>query len=79
MVLAGLADAQQDQVLLDAFLRGHTPEDVAQHSECFDRVLGVVVVPWYPVVAEKREQFVPILLKTILELERRFGQKVASQ
>ncbi|MGO8736024.1 MAG: hypothetical protein ACLQVM_24885 [Terriglobia bacterium] len=52
-VLAGLAKAQQNQVVSEALLGGDSPNNLAKGGESFDGVFGVIVVPRDPVEAQK--------------------------
>jgi hypothetical protein len=45
--------AQQNQVVSETLFSGESPDDLAESSERFDSVLSVVVVPRYPVEAQK--------------------------
>jgi len=72
-VFAGFAKAQQNQVVADALFGGDSPNDLAKRSEGFDGVLGIVVVPWYPVEVQEREELVSVLLQPLLELQRCFA------
>src|SRR5262245_55841575 len=58
--LTGLANAQENQVFAQSFLRSHPLDDFAQLAKCPDCILGVVVVPRYVIVLQEREQLVAI-------------------
>src|SRR5438132_10649306 len=45
--------------------------DLAKRSEGFDGVLSIVVVPWYPVELQEREELVSVFLQPLLELDRK--------
>src|SRR5207244_1410299 len=72
-VFAGFAKAQQNQVVADALFGGDSPNDLAKRSEGFDGVLSIVVVPWYPVELQEREELVSVFLQPLLELQRCFA------
>jgi hypothetical protein len=50
-VFAGLADAEEDQVVAQSLFRSHSIDYMPKHCEGFDRVLRVVVVPRHAVVS----------------------------
>jgi len=72
-IFAGLADAQQNQVVAETFFRSNSADDAPERSKGFDGMLRVVVVPWHAIKTEKREQFVSVLLQAILELHGYFA------
>jgi hypothetical protein len=57
-VFTGFADAQEDKVVADAFFRSDSLDDPPERGKGFDGVLGVVVVPWYPVEDQKGKKLV---------------------
>src|SRR5947208_5934377 len=70
-VFAGFANGKQDQIFLNAFHRGQSPDDIPYCAESLDGVFGIVVVPRNAVVTEECEQLVTVLLKALLALDRR--------
>jgi hypothetical protein len=44
-VLAGLTDAQENQIVAEASFCSNSSDDVPELGEGFDRMLGIVVVP----------------------------------
>jgi hypothetical protein len=41
------------------------PDNIPQHPERLDRILGIVVIPGHAIVVEEREELVAILLKPL--------------
>src|SRR5436190_10101884 len=76
-VFAGFADAQQNQIVANAFLRRDSCDDVPKYCERFDRMFSVIVVPWDPVKAQKCEQLVSVPFQSILQLHCCFTLQVA--
>jgi hypothetical protein len=58
LILARLANAQQDQVLFNSLWGGQAYYGAPQPGECFDRMFDVVVVPRNAVVVQEREKFI---------------------
>jgi hypothetical protein len=61
-LFARLANTQKDEVFFNPFRRRETLDHTAEPGKCFDRVLGVVVIPRDAIVAQKGEQLVAILI-----------------
>ena len=64
-VFAGLRQAQERQVLVNAFPRRRYGDHVAQPREGLDSVLGVVVVPGNAAVIREREKRATVLQKPL--------------
>jgi len=69
-VFAGLADAEEDQVFLNAFRCGQPFNDASEPCESLDCVFSVVVIPRDAIVVEKCEKFVAVFFKTMFALRR---------
>ena len=67
-VFTGFADAQQDKIVADAFLRSDPPDDVSKGCEGLDGMLGIVIVPRYSVEPQERKELIAILLQPLFEL-----------
>src|SRR5215831_5364074 len=69
-VLTGLTDAQENQILTEAFFRSNSSNDAPKRGEWFDGMLCIVVVPRDTVIFEKGEQLVSVLLQARLDFCR---------
>ncbi len=69
LVLACLAHAQQDQVLVDPLHRGEALNPPPQAGKRLDRMLGIVVVPGNPIVLEKGEEAASVFLEALPALQ----------
>jgi len=67
-VFTGFADAEQDKIVADAFLRSDPPDDVSKGCEGLDGMLGIVIVPRYSVEPQERKELIAILLQPLFEL-----------
>ena len=65
LVLAGLVDAQNDQIVAKGGFGEPPISELPVLGEALDGVLGVVVVPRDTVVIEEGEQLPPVLLKPL--------------
>src|SRR5437773_2040249 len=66
LALARLAHTEENQILTHSPLRTRSAEQSPQCSKRFDRVLSVVVVPRNAVAVQECEQFILVLLQTLL-------------
>src|SRR5262249_31487879 len=76
-VFAGWTVAQKNQIVAEAFFRSDSSDDLPERREGFDRMLGIVVVPWDSVIGENREQLVSVPFQTLLDLHRSLTLQVA--
>jgi hypothetical protein len=67
-VFTGLADTQKRQVFFQALFSRASSNYVTEPRECFNRVLGVVVMPRNSVMAEERKKSIAVSFKPLVAL-----------
>ena len=59
-VLQGLLNTKQNCVFLCA-LHSARCYAISNSGKCTNRMLSIIIIPWDPVIVEKREEFLPVL------------------
>ena len=65
LIYAGLTNAEENQVLSDAFLRCRACDYISQSGNSLHRMFSVIIIPGNAIVCEKREQLVAVSIKTL--------------
>jgi hypothetical protein len=76
-VLAGLTDAQKNQIVTKAFLRSKSSDNAPERREAFTACSALLLFQGDSVIVEKREQLVLVLFQALLELRRCLTLQVA--
>ena len=72
-VVAALANAQQDEVVFDGSFSEAASNYVANFRERLDCMFRIVVVPRNTVMVQKGEEFVSVLLESLLAFDCQFA------
>jgi len=68
-VFAGFRNTKKSKIFSDAIICARSTKDLAKSGERFDCMFGIIIVPRYPIVIEKCEKLVAVLLKALFALD----------